>query len=641
VPAAPALTGIAKAQSAKAEAVLDKRLRFRDRSVTMRQMLDTLLAEGGKVQVRFSAPKLTRTQFNRMDGSQHDAWTQKVLEKGLAPEYEIVTPDGIIRTLNKTEFDYADSGAPLRIAYDFGHLSLRLHDRATRVTREKYPAIFAREATGTATAPAPVKVAPAERYTYDVAQSRVSYPWIIEVFGADAFEPFNLIELSNYLEGRTETFEGEVSDGWWMDGLRSLGAVDATGKVDFAKIRAAYLAPAPPVPAERFTYAATIRPITHAFLFDAGRLYDPKYPYLDEIPARYGERAQRHGIATVNQRLPLDFQKHMDLRLITADGPPSIQREVEGFIADRADALAKEFVEAFPGREYDPGFITSEITRRIRDEVSEKYGATDAVELVPEAAQRAIQSVAPAPAPVTFSDPGLQAAFGHLKPEPLPEQPEDYIIKQASSSGTPVYSMRAGGKVYADTTPDLAQAIAVAERWGVQTATYYDTALSDFRPLVRPPAAAVEQHQTDPEPPMGAYGEYLASLSDKERDKARKVLEQDYAMRETRNAAPIRGSRHSIVEQLLDRQRSMPYRPLEKGAIIEGESGPLLLNFYGRFKVKPEEHAYALWLYPRLIEAEKAAKNRVDKPAAAPIHYAAIIEGEANRIFALYAQVAP
>jgi hypothetical protein len=118
-------------------------------------------------------------------------------------------------------------------------------------------------------------------------------------------------------------------------------------------------------------------------------------------------------------------------------------------------------------------------------------------------------------------------------------------------------------------------------------------------------------------------------------------LEQDYAMRETRNAAPIRGSRHSIVEQLLDRQRSMPYRPLEQGATIEGESGPLLLNFYGRFKVKPEEHAYALWLYPRLTEAEKAAKNRVDKPAAAPLNYAAIIEGEANRIFALYAQVAP
>ena len=245
----PALTGIARAQSAKAQTTLDKQTRFRDRTVTMRQMLDTLLAEGGKMQVRFSVPNLTRTQYNRMDNREQSAWDSKVLEKGLTPEYELWTPDGTGYTISKTEFDYADRGEPLRIKYDYGYLSSDLHDRAKRVTREKYPAIFARETTDTATAPAPVKVAPAERYTYAVAETKVSYPWIIEVFGADAFEPFNLIELSNYLEGRTETFEGEVSDGWWMDGLRSLGAVDAAGRVDFAKVRAAYLAATAP-PAE-------------------------------------------------------------------------------------------------------------------------------------------------------------------------------------------------------------------------------------------------------------------------------------------------------------------------------------------------------------------------------------------------------
>lgn len=436
-------------------------------------------------------------------------------------------------------------------------------------------------------------------------------------------------------------------------------------KADAAAAEAAAV-PAPP--AKRYTYAATLRPITDAFLFEARGLYDPKYPYLDEIPARYGERAQRHGIVTVNQRLPLDFQKHMDLRLITADGPPSIQMETQDFIDAQARKVVDAYRKAFPD-ETDLSRFYGDFTRQIQDAVREQYGATDAVELVPETVELAARSimadaagkarlralgrnglvwpppapVAPAPAPgPAFSDPGLQAAFGHLKPAPLAEEPADYIIKQSSGSGTPVYSMRANGRNYADTTPDLAQAIAVAERMGVQTTTYYDTTLpagAAFLPLVRPVAAEpVEQpHQTDPEPPMGAYGEYLATLTDKEREKVRKVLESQYAMRESRNAEPIRGTRHSIVEQLLDRQRSMPYRPLEPGVTIEGDSGPLLMNFYGRFKVKPEEHAYALWLHPRLIEAEKAAKNGVDRRSAAPIHYAAIIEGEANRIFALYA----
>lgn len=566
----PALTGIARAQSARTQTALDKQTRFRDRTVTMRQMLDTLVAEGGKMQVRFSAPKLTRTQYNRMDNREQSAWNRKVLEKGLTPEYELWEPDGTEGyTLNKTEFDYADRGEPLRIRYDYGYLSSDLHEAAKRVTREKYPAIFARETTDKATAPAPVKVAPAERYTYDVAETKVSYPWIIEVFGADAFEPFNLIELSNYLEGRTDTFEGDVSRGWWEDGLRSLGAVDAAGKVDFPKVRAAYLAAtAPPAsveeapPAERFTYAATLRPITDAFLFEARGLYDPKYPYFDEIPARYGERAQRHGIVSVNQRLPLDFQRHMDLRLITADGPPSIQREVANFIDRQTQEVVGAYVRAFPD-EKDLNLFANDFTRQIQDAVREQYGATDAVELVPEAVQRAIESVVAAPAPVEEAPPEPSAA------EPV-EQP----------------------------------------------------------------------HQPDPEPAMGAYGEYLATLPDKQRQKVRAVLDSPYMMRESSKDEPIKGARHAIVEQLLDRQRSMPYRPLEPGKSIGDKSGPLLLNFYGFFKVKPEEHAYALWLYDRLIAAEKDAKNGVDRRVAEPLNYGAIIEGEANRIFALHTQVA-
>lgn len=41
-----------------------------------------------------------------------------------------------------------------------------------------------------------------------------------------------------------------------------------------------------------------------------------------------------------------------------------------------------------------------------------------------------------------------------------------------------------------------------------------------------------------------------------------------------------------------------------------------------------------------LIAAENAAKNGVDRRVAEPLNYGAIIEGEANRIFALHTQVA-
>lgn len=330
-------------------------------------------------------------------------------------------------------------------------------------------------------------------------------------------------------------------------------------------------------PAERFTYAATIRPITDAFLFEARGLYDPQYTPYDEVPKRYGERAQRHGIVSVNQRLPLDFQQHMDLRLIAADGPRWLWKEIEYFIADRANELAEAYAEKFPND--DPLTFTREIMERIQRDLQEKYGNTDAVDWINQEKQ----------SPFAPTEPGKVTAA---------------LLRQKKQMAPP---------------PVVAAAAVVAP------------------PPPLPPAPASAEHQTDPEPPMGAYGEYLATLPDKQREKVRKVLESQYAMRESRNAEPIRGTRHSIVEQLLDQQRSMPYRPLEPGVTIEGDSGPLLMNFYGRFKVKPEEHAYAIWLHPRLIEAEKAAKNGVDRRSAAPIHYAAIIEGEANRIFALYA----
>ena len=597
--------------------------------------------------------------------------------------------------------------------------------------------------------------------TKAAAESAVSRPWIVSVFGEDAMNTYNSNALSDYLEGRTKTFEGLVGSRW-VDGLRSLSAIDASGRADIEKVRAAYLATTAPAPvevapSERFTYAATIRPITDAFWGAAARLYDPQYTPLAEIPERYGYPAQRHGIVSVNQRLPLDFQRHMDLRLIAADGPRALYKEIEHFINERASDLAKDYADAFvnaaPGDEYDRDFMISDITRRIREEVREKYGDTDALDWVnqerrsmfkgiedqpgpvtaalqreakkrqatpapapaasgaltirmdgiegvevpwyrvplgsdafqyavgrlvsdePEiiarrkasergtyggwrweaSVDRLLPATAPAPAPVeaapaAFSDPGLQAVFGHLTPEPLAKEPDEYIIKQWSDGGAPVYSMRAGGQNYADTTPDLAKAIEVAKRWGVQTDTYYDTTLpkgAAFLPLVSPePSEPVEAAQApDPEPAMGAYGEYLASLPVKEREKARKVLDAPFAMRESRNAEPIRGTRAAIIEQLLDRQRSMPYRPLEPGESISGKSGPLLINFDGYFAVKPQEHDYALWLYPRLVAAEKearAVKKGVDKPPVAPINYAAIIEGEANRIFALYTQqVAP
>jgi hypothetical protein len=156
-----------RAQSAKAQAALDQEIRLRRGSkngfnvyetMTVRQMLDTLLAEGGKVQsVHFKTPKLSYVAFEKMEPKQYEAFQQKIREQGLKPEYEITMPDGTIYPINKTGFDYADRGEPLLIKFGFGWGSSgfgseELKEAAKRVTREKYPAIFAREATVSAPA---------------------------------------------------------------------------------------------------------------------------------------------------------------------------------------------------------------------------------------------------------------------------------------------------------------------------------------------------------------------------------------------------------------------------------------------------------------------------------------------------------
>jgi len=129
--------------------------------------------------VRFKAPDLSRTAFNRMSGEEQRAWQRKILEKGLTLEYDIAFPSGVSYTINKTQFDYADRGEPLPISYDLGYLSPDNYDRAKRVTREKHPAIFAREASAARMAmpeppPAPVaapSVSAEERLAAKIAAS--------------------------------------------------------------------------------------------------------------------------------------------------------------------------------------------------------------------------------------------------------------------------------------------------------------------------------------------------------------------------------------------------------------------------------------------------------------------------------------
>lgn len=138
-----------------------------------------------------------------------------------------------------------------------------------------------------------------------------------------------------------------------------------------------------------------------------------------------------------------------------------------------------------------------------------------------------------------FDDPGLQAIYGGMPVPPLPAQPDDFIIRQYSyETGSPAYSMRYNGMTPPDETPDLAQAIAVAERMGVQTAVYYDTAMpgggADFRPI----AEAFERNAEDqrratpivampvPEPPPALLVESAATrrLAAAQRAKREAVL---------------------------------------------------------------------------------------------------------------------
>jgi hypothetical protein len=217
---------------------LDQEIRFRRGSkngfnvyetMTVRQMLDTLLAEGGKVQsVHFKTPELSYAAFEKMEPKQYTAFQQKIREQGLKPEYEITMPDGTIYPINKTGFDYADRGEPLLIKFGFGWGSSgfgseELQEAAKRVTREKYPAIFAREATVSAPAsvvpelppriipseapapvfvpePEPVRVAP-PRAVPEPAPVRVAPPRVVAAPPRPSIPPSRAL-LDQIEEGR-------------------------------------------------------------------------------------------------------------------------------------------------------------------------------------------------------------------------------------------------------------------------------------------------------------------------------------------------------------------------------------------------------------------------------------------------------
>ena len=159
----------------------------------------------------------------------------------------------------------------------------------------------------------------------------------------------------------------------------------------------------------------------------------------------------------------------------------------------RGDAkLAKAIVANAVGLAPFPvGFPVAEL----RDATSDVYALLAEAGVIAPAAVYSAPVYIPEPEPepeplpvAQFDDPGLQAIFGGLPRKPLPVQPDDYIMREYSyETGLPVYGMSFEGKLPPDRTPDLAQAIAVAERAGVQTHTYYDTALqsggADFRPI--------------------------------------------------------------------------------------------------------------------------------------------------------------
>ena len=143
--------------------------------------------------------------------------------------------------------------------------------------------------------------------------------------------------------------------------------------------------------------------------------------------------------------------------------------------------------ESPPVREVAPGVTAYEFSRMQDDDEKRQAAASLVSQLSPRRA--------PVAEPEPFPKVALAPVFRSLPFAWEEGDPKDYIVRYYSKiTSLPAFAVRSNGQYYEAEMRDLAEAIKVAERMGVQTAVYYDTALiggAGFQPIgyTTPPVA--------------------------------------------------------------------------------------------------------------------------------------------------------
>ena len=100
---------LAKAQKAKDEQVLNKKLRYDGVVRTRKEQVEFVISNGGRVEFvevdKIKEP--SRTQWNRWDNYQQDDFERKRADAGKKKEYRLFTSDNSFYEITKAEYDYA------------------------------------------------------------------------------------------------------------------------------------------------------------------------------------------------------------------------------------------------------------------------------------------------------------------------------------------------------------------------------------------------------------------------------------------------------------------------------------------------------------------------------------------------------
>lgn len=97
---------IDSARQKKVENHLSKLIRYKNKVISIRDWITTLINEGGKPEIKqVPAVQYNRIKFNRMNYEQQKEYEKRL--NTLVPEYRISFEDETYFKLNKTEYEFA------------------------------------------------------------------------------------------------------------------------------------------------------------------------------------------------------------------------------------------------------------------------------------------------------------------------------------------------------------------------------------------------------------------------------------------------------------------------------------------------------------------------------------------------------